>query len=339
MFLGFAGEGFKQEAQVLLRPGDTVEVGNFSVRHDAIRLTDDGQKQMVTAHMTVFDRGEEVGVMTPAKWFYAKRPEEPTTEVAIRRSFAEDLYIVLAGFDVQQQSATFHVVVNPLVNWIWAGFGLLALGSIVALLPERTFAAAAATVPSPSRAATTSLLRLVGLRVRGGQAYAQHVENPGLVLRAPSSALERELQSEIICMCGTCGRKRIGECTCGMAAQMRAELAGLVEQGMTREQVYQYYIDKYGSQEPLAMPLDQGFNRLAWAVPYALGVFGAVFAGALAVRWSRRAHAEGDSASDAAQPLTAAAAARGARDASEATSATDAQALQARLDEELRELD
>src|SRR5690606_17260645 len=227
MFLGFAGEGFKQEAQVLLRPGDTVEVGNFSVRHDAIRLTDDGQKQMVTAHMTVFDRGEEVGVMTPAKWFYAKRAEEPTTEVAIRRSFAEDLYIVLAGFDVQQQSATFHVVVNPLVNWIWAGFGLLALGSIVALLPERAFASAPATVPS--RAATTSLLLVAGLLLGGSHAHAQHVETPGLVLRAPSSALERELQTEIICMCGTCGRKRIGECTCGMAAQMRTELAGLVE--------------------------------------------------------------------------------------------------------------
>ena len=46
---------------------------------------------------------------------------EPTTEVAIRRGLAEDLYVVLAGFDVQNQSATLHVVVNPLVNWIWAG--------------------------------------------------------------------------------------------------------------------------------------------------------------------------------------------------------------------------
>ncbi len=335
MFLGFAGEGFKQDAQVLMKPGDTVEVGNFSVRHDAIRLTDDGQKQMVTAHMTVFDRGEEVGVMTPARWFYAKRAEEPTTEVAIRRSFAEDLYIVLAGFDVQQQSATFHVVVNPLVNWIWAGFGLLALGSIVALLPERAFASATATVPS--RAATTSLLLVAGLLLGGSHAHAQHVETPGLVLRAPSSALERELQTEIICMCGTCGRKRIGECTCGMAAQMRTELAGLVEQGMTREQVYAYYIEKYGSQEPLAMPLDQGFNRLAWAVPYALGLFGAVFAGALALRWSRRTHDDADA--DGQAPQTGPATGDVLTGTDAAIPEADAQALQARLDEELRDLD
>lgn len=327
MFLGFAGEGFKQDEQVLLRPGDTVDVGNFTVRHDAIRLTDDGQKQMVTAHMTVYDRGEEVGTMTPARWFYAKRVEEPTTEVAIRRSFAEDLYIVLAGFDVQQQSATFHVVVNPLVNWIWAGFAILALGSIIALLPERVFGAATASVPS--RAATTSLLLVVGLVLGGGHAHAQHVETPGLVLRAPSSTLERELQTEIVCMCGTCGRKRIGECTCGMAAQMRDELGDLVEQGMTREQVYAYYIDKYGSQEPLAMPLDQGFNRLAWAVPYALGLFGAAFAGGLAVRWSRRPHTE---QGDGGEGREAAVESQPAPDA-------EAEALRARLDEELRDLD
>jgi cytochrome c-type biogenesis protein CcmF len=318
MFLGFAGEGFKQEDQVLLKPGDTVQVGNFTVRHDAIRLTDDGQKQMITANMTVFEHGAEVGTVTPAKWFYRKRTEEPTTEVAIRRTFAEDLYVVLAGFDLQQQSATFHVVVNPLVNWIWAGFAILALGTIIALLPERTFASATATVPS--RAATTSLLVIIGLALASGHAHAQHVETPGLVLRAPASVLERELQSEIVCMCGTCGRKRIGECTCGMAAEMRAELAGLVAKGMDRDQVYQYYIGKYGSQEPLAMPIDEGFNRLAWAVPYALGLFGAAFAGALALRWSRAREATAD-----------------------APTATDGRAHRgewdARLDEELRDLD
>jgi cytochrome c-type biogenesis protein CcmF len=266
----------------------------------------------------VFEHGAEVGTVTPAKWFYRKRTEEPTTEVAIRRTFAEDLYVVLAGFDLQQQSATFHVVVNPLVNWIWAGFAILALGTIIALLPERTFASATATVPS--RAATTSLLVIIGLALASGHAHAQHVETPGLVLRAPASVLERELQSEIVCMCGTCGRKRIGECTCGMAAEMRAELAGLVAKGMDRDQVYQYYIGKYGSQEPLAMPIDEGFNRLAWAVPYALGLFGAAFAGALALRWSRAREATAD-----------------------APTATDGRAHRgewdARLDEELRDLD
>src|SRR3954454_436650 len=42
MFLGFAGEGFKREEQVLLAPGQDVKVGRFAVKHDALTVTDDG---------------------------------------------------------------------------------------------------------------------------------------------------------------------------------------------------------------------------------------------------------------------------------------------------------
>jgi cytochrome c-type biogenesis protein CcmH/NrfF len=231
--------------------------------------------------------------MRPAKWFFRKHEEEPTTEVAIRRGVAEDLYIVLAGFDVQNQSATLHVVVNPLVNWIWVGFGVLALGSIVALLPESAFAFAMAKVPSG--AATTSLLILglalglpAGVRAQVAQSHQEGVSEAFLV---PRTTLERALQKEIICMCGTCGRKRLAECTCGKAAAMRGELAKLMDEGKSREEVYQYFMAQYGSQEPLASPLDEGFNRLAWAVPYMLGLAGAGLVGLLAIRWSKAAPA------------------------------------------------
>ena len=43
--------------------------------------------------------------MTPAKWFFAKHEQEPTTEVAIRRGVGEDLYIVLAGYDARRHRA------------------------------------------------------------------------------------------------------------------------------------------------------------------------------------------------------------------------------------------
>jgi cytochrome c-type biogenesis protein CcmH/NrfF len=145
------------------------------------------------------------------------------------------------------------------------------------------------------------------------------VDNPLAVPVVPRSQFEKDLQNEIICMCGTCGRKRIGECTCSLAADMRAEVAALVAAGKTREQVYQYYIEKYGSQEPLASPIDKGFNRLAWLFPYLIGATGAACLGFVAFRWTRR--------DDAA--ATAPAGSDGADDAE----------LRARLDDELRDLD
>lgn len=321
MFLGFAGEGFKQEEQVLLTPGQTVSVGSFVVRHDAVKLTDDGQKQMITGHVTVTKNGEDAGEMLPAKWYFRKHEEEPTTEVAIRRSFSEDLYIVMAGYDVAQQSATFHVVVNPLVNWIWSGFGFLAFGTLIAWLPERTFAFATAGVPSG--AATTGVMLLLSL-LTATSAWAQavpHNESPQFAAKVAATPLERELNREIICMCGTCGRKLIGECSCGLAAEMRDEVATLVAAGKGRDEVYQHFITKYGSQEPLAAPIDKGFNRLAWFVPYALGTLSAMGLGFAAFRLSQRPSRGAVAAGQGVQV-----------DAEE-------RRLESRLDDELRELD
>jgi len=315
MFLGFAGQGFHREEQVPLKVGQQTTVGPFTVRHDALRVTTDAQKQMVTADVAVFENGKQIDRMQPARWFFAKHEDEPTTEVAIRRAVSEDLYLVLGSYNVSTQEATYKIVINPLVNWIWFGFAVMALGTLLALLPESAFAFAAAKVPAG--AATTSLLLLLVLLpvpVR-----AQHVENPQAVIIVPKSQLEKDLQSEIICMCGTCGRKRIGECTCSDAAAMREEVAKLVAEGKTREQIYAYYIAKYGSQEPLASPIDEGFNRLAWFFPYLIGATGAASIAVVAFRWSRR---------------------EAAPERSEAAPDTgDDPALRERLDDELRDLD
>jgi cytochrome c-type biogenesis protein CcmF len=315
MFLGFAGEGFKQEEQLPMKVGQQTTVGPFTVRHDALRVTADAQKQMVTGHVSVFEDGELIAEMTPARWYFEKRPNEPTTEVAIRREPTEDLYIVLTtDFDPATQTVTYAITVNPLVNWCWLGFGILAIGSIISLLPESMFAVAMAKLPAA--AVTTSLLLFALLP---SVAFAQHVDDPQAIRLAPRTQLEKELQGEIICMCQGCGRKRIGECTCSLAAKMRAEVAQMVSQGRSREQIYEFYMAKYGSQEPLASPIDKGFNRLAWLFPYLIGASGAVVLGIAAFRWSRRDGKPDETAFTA--------------------SADDDQSMQQKLDDELRDLD
>ena len=316
MFLGFAGQGFHREEQVPLKVGQQTTVGPFTIRHDALRVTSDAQKQMVTADVSVFEGNKQIDQMRPARWFFVKHEDEPTTEVAIRRAVSEDLYLVLGSYNVSTQEATYKIVINPLVNWIWLGFAVMALGTGLALLPESAFAFASAKIPAG--AAATSLLLLFMLIP--APVRAQHVENPQMVIVVPQSPLEKAMQSEIICMCGTCGRKRIGECTCSLAAEQRAEVAKLVAEGKTREQIYAYYIAKYGSQEPLASPIDEGFNRLAWFFPYLIGATGAASIAVVAFRWSRREASNG-----APEPLAA-------------DSVADP-ALRERLDDELRDLD
>ncbi len=239
VFLGFAGGGFKQEEQLLLKPGQQGTVGRFTVRLDSVQVTDDGQKQMITGHLTVFEGDKDTGHMYPAKWFFRRHEEEPTTEVAIRRGVSEDLYIVMPAFDLKDQSASLHVVINPLVDWIWIGFGVMALGTGIALLPERVFSFAVAKLPV--EAVTTAPLVLLIVLLLSGVVSAQHIESGQAVPIISRSPLEREMQRSIICMCGTCGRQLLSECQCSRAADMRAELARLVnDEGKTRDQIVQY---------------------------------------------------------------------------------------------------
>jgi cytochrome c-type biogenesis protein CcmF len=317
-FLGFAGNGFKTEEQARLKPGQQVAVPPYVVLFKTISVTDDGRKQMVTAHVEASRKGKPLGKMYPARWFFRGKEDEPTTEIALRRSFADDLYVNLAGYELESQVAILQVTVNPLVNWIWFGVGVIIFGTGICLLPERTFAFATSRVPQG--AVTTSLILL--MLVSGGLArlHAQHVELPQTVTVVPRTPAEKNLQTELVCMCGTCGRKRIGECTCSVAAQMREEVGRLVAEGKTQDQVMAHFVAKYGSQEVLSRPIDRGFNRLAWFLPYAVGMIGVVVIGGVAWRWSHRAP---NSAEPPAAPLPSTASA----------------ALETQLDDELRDLD
>ena len=315
MFLGFAGAGYKQDRQVLLSPGESVEVGRFEVRHNRLSESDDGQKQMITAHLTVLRDGEEAGALYPARWFYRKHETEPTTEVALRRSISEDLYVTLATYDVGDQSAAFQVTVNPLVNWIWLGFALMAFGTGIALLPESSFAFVTARVPAG--AATTSLLMLsLLLGGMAAPARAQIAVAGGAELMPEQQRLEAELQSELVCLCGSCSRLQLSVCTCSTADSMRRELHGQVAAGKDRAGVYEYFIDAYGSQEPLGTPIG-AFNQLVWLFPLGIGFTVLAGIGVVAVRWSRRA--AGSRVASAAGPVD--------------------EQLEARLDDELRNLD
>ena len=83
-----------------------------------------------------------MGTLNPARWLYRKHEQQPETRVAIRRGLLGDLYIVMPAFELKDQSISLQIVVNALVSWIWVGFGLLAIGGGIALLPERALSVA-----------------------------------------------------------------------------------------------------------------------------------------------------------------------------------------------------
>ena len=287
IFLGFAGEGFSRDQQLLLKPGEEAKVGDYTLHLDAIRVTDDGQKQMVTGHVTVKnEKGEVIDQMRPAKWYFRKHEEEPTSEVAIRRSFSEDLYVVMPAFEIEEQTASVEVHINPLVNWVWFGFGVLAVGTGIALLPEAALGFAVAGLPA---GAVTATMLLLSLLLPTGIAFAQHVETgQDPRLEKVTSPEAREVAHKLACWCGGCSKLPVGQCSCGHCAIERAKIDVMLKDGKSESEILKFYVDTFGGNQILSEPPNSGSGRVVWLMPVVAGLGGFMIAAFLAVRWSSR---------------------------------------------------
>jgi cytochrome c-type biogenesis protein CcmF len=103
--------------------------------------------------MSVFRGGALVTTLSPEKRLY-KKPQQPTTEVALRSTLTEDLYLVLGSYDAASGLVTIQAYVFPLVAWLWIGGLIMTLGTAVTMWPSAAerravaWAGAGARVPA-----------------------------------------------------------------------------------------------------------------------------------------------------------------------------------------------
>jgi cytochrome c-type biogenesis protein CcmF len=287
MFIGFAGDAYRMEKEATLEKGGVVAISNYTLRFDGLRFGSDSQKEIVGADITVTRNGQPFGKMQPEKWsFRGHEDEPPTTEVAIDKSLKHDLYVVLNGYEVQSGIANLKIVINPLVNWIWIGFLLLALGTVIAFLPDRALALAG-TAGKIARAASQLVPLLLVLLT--AKAYAQpQMEAAGDNLHQARNDHDRAVFQKLKCTCPTCNHA-LDECggECGPAAKRRHDIQNLLDAGKTDDEVLAAQVARYGT-ETLRMPADKGFNRLAWLLPYGVFIGAAGMLVVFARRWTKK---------------------------------------------------
>jgi cytochrome c-type biogenesis protein CcmF len=137
MFVGFAGRSYELERNVGMYPGEHERIGPYEIRHDGIRAGQDWQKDMLVADLAVLEDGEHVATLSPAKWWYHERPEQPTTEASRHMTLAEDVYAAMQEADRSTGRIELKLFINPLVNWVWIGFAVMLLGGTVCLGTRR----------------------------------------------------------------------------------------------------------------------------------------------------------------------------------------------------------
>jgi cytochrome c-type biogenesis protein CcmF len=136
VFVGIIASSFFNVDQMFtVKQGEQFEIGGYTLQFNGLSQRRDPEKDVVFARVGLLHRGEQFDEMYPQKHFHHKS-EQPASEVAIRSRPDEDLYIVLSGWD-EGGNVSFHVFVNPLVQLIWIGIGIMALGGVFVLFPDK----------------------------------------------------------------------------------------------------------------------------------------------------------------------------------------------------------
>jgi len=129
-----ASSTYKVEESATLAPGESMHIDGYTLTYENMAYYPTASKEVITATLSVYDdSGRKLATMTPAKTFH-ENYDQGVTEVAIRSTLKEDLYVILAGWE--GDVAAFNVFVNPLVNWMWIGGGVLLLGTVIAVWPD-----------------------------------------------------------------------------------------------------------------------------------------------------------------------------------------------------------
>ena len=142
VFAGIIGSSFfKSEELFTVAAGEEFTLGDYTLKYLEFTRRNDPEKDVVSTRLEILASGVSQGQLTPEKHFHHKS-EQPMTEVKIHSTLMEDLYVVLSGYD--EQRATFHVFINPLVSWIWIGITIMCLGGVFVLFPNKKLGPAVA---------------------------------------------------------------------------------------------------------------------------------------------------------------------------------------------------
>ena len=167
IFIGLAGQAFNKEVEKEVPIGSTVNIGKYEL---LLQSMDQKQEKNYVADRMIVEVMKD---HKPVMMLFPERRNFPTnqesgTMVAIYSTLKEDLYVVYAGMNPENNLPTLHVFINPLVKWVWWGGMVVVMGTIVALVPNRAAVVVLARTEVPSAAGELSGMRPAQVTLREG---------------------------------------------------------------------------------------------------------------------------------------------------------------------------
>jgi cytochrome c-type biogenesis protein CcmF len=136
IFMGLSGATLTREVTGTIVPDESLSVGDYTLKYMNMRWIPTKDRLAVTTRLKVFREGQAIGYLVPERRFYENREDQPTTEVSIISDWKEDLYVALTGYN-RDGRASFRILINPFVPWLWAGGYVVGFGIMLAVWPRR----------------------------------------------------------------------------------------------------------------------------------------------------------------------------------------------------------
>lgn len=136
LFVGITGSSaFKVEKVETLAKGESLTIRNYRLEYENLSSYPTESKEVTMVTLSVYREGKKIATLRPEKNLH-RNQEQPTTEVAIRSTLWEDLYVILAQYD-RDGRVTLKVLINPLLIWMWIGGFVLSGGAIIVMWPDK----------------------------------------------------------------------------------------------------------------------------------------------------------------------------------------------------------
>ena len=131
LVIGLAGAAFRIERGAQLDIGQRMQVGEYTLVYDALERGRSAEKEINAVELDVMRGGDRIATLRPELNFHIAQRQRQS-EVAIRTTPVEDLYVVVTTLD-SDGSAALRAFVNPLTWWIWAGAAVMLSGMAVVM--------------------------------------------------------------------------------------------------------------------------------------------------------------------------------------------------------------
>jgi cytochrome c-type biogenesis protein CcmF len=162
MFAAFAGLAFKKEYDIRLEAGETYTARDpwghlWTFTSQGVSRYEELNRNTMAVVLDATVDGKPAGLIKTEKRQHVDSRGiptfEPSTEVGIRESAKQDVYVTLAGV-TGESTAELRVTFNPLVVWVWTGGLMMALGGIIVMWPQAERAARQSGYKATLRPAT-----------------------------------------------------------------------------------------------------------------------------------------------------------------------------------------